>query len=138
MLSVLITLMPAASKSSTSSKRFRVRLPGAFVWASSSTRTTVGARAITAAVSISRNSHAAILRDERRHGLQVADLRGGFGPGVRLDVADHHVDSAPLEPVTLDEHLEGLAHARARAQVDLELALLLLVDERQEIFRLAA
>ena len=42
MLTVVMTSMPASSSSSTSCQRFSWRLPGTLVWASSSTRATVG------------------------------------------------------------------------------------------------
>ena len=41
MLTVEMTLMPAASSSSMSCQRFSLRLPGTFVWASSSTSATL-------------------------------------------------------------------------------------------------
>ena len=55
MLTVVMTSIPAARISSTSWARFSCRLPGTLVWASSSTQTTFGRRAITASVSISVN-----------------------------------------------------------------------------------
>ena len=50
---VAITEIPAARTSSTSFQRFSFRHPGAFVWASSSTRTTSGLRRRMASRSIS-------------------------------------------------------------------------------------
>ena len=81
--------------------------------------------------------HAPILGHQRGNDLQFADLRHRLGPGVRLDVADDHVHAALLEPVALHQHLVGFADPRAGTEVDLELALLLLVDEGKEIFGLA-
>jgi hypothetical protein len=56
MLTVVITSMPAARITSTSSARFSRVLPGTLLCASSSTHTTAGLRASTASVSISVNS----------------------------------------------------------------------------------
>jgi len=53
MLTVVMTSIPARRICSTSSARFSCPLPGTLVWASSSTQTTAGCRAITASVSIS-------------------------------------------------------------------------------------
>ena len=80
----------------------------------------------------------AVLGDNLRHDLQFADLGRGFWPGMWFDVADHDIHPAFFQPVSFREHLEGLPHAGAGSEVDFELALLLLVNERQEIFRLAA
>src|SRR5438067_560610 len=52
-LTVLMTVMPASSRSWTSCQRFSYFEPGALVWASSSTRATAGCRWMTASVSIS-------------------------------------------------------------------------------------
>jgi hypothetical protein len=53
MLTVVMTSMPAASSSSTSSQRLALRLPGTLVWANSSTSATAGRRASTASTSSS-------------------------------------------------------------------------------------
>ena len=62
MLTVEMTLMPAASSSSMSCQRFSLRLPGTFVWASSSTSASCGWRASTASMSISSNCVTAVGR----------------------------------------------------------------------------
>ena len=54
-LMVVMTSMPASSRSTTSCQRFSCVHPGMFVWASSSTRATCGRRAMTANRSISLN-----------------------------------------------------------------------------------
>ena len=66
------------------------------------------------------------------HLLQVADLGDGFGPAVRLDVADHHVDALLAQAISFLQHLVGLAHAGGKAEVDLQLAALLLADQVEE------
>ena len=50
---VEMTSIPASRRASTSCQRFSRAEPGALVWASSSTSTTWGRRAMTASVSIS-------------------------------------------------------------------------------------
>ena len=77
-----------------------------------------------------------VLDPSPRHLLQLADLRDGLRPGVRLDVADHHIDALPPQPVSLLEHVVGLADARREAQVDLQPPPLLPADQVQEKFRL--
>jgi len=76
---------------------------------------------------------AAVLDPAARHLLQVADLGGGVGPAVRLDAADDHVHALALEAVALLEHFVGLADAGREAEVHLEPAALLLLDQRQEV-----
>ena len=78
---------------------------------------------------------AAILDAAARHLLQLADLRRGLGPAMRLDDADDHVDALPFEPLAFLQHLVGLADAGREAEIDLEPAALLFADQRQELLR---
>ena len=80
---------------------------------------------------------AAVLDPPARHLLQLADLGGGLRPAVRLDEADHHVDALPPQPVSLLEHVVGLADPGREAQVDLQPAALLPADEVEEQLGLA-
>ena len=109
------------------------RLPGALVWASSSTRQTVGRRARIASRSISRSVDAPVLDLAGRDDLQVADLLGGLGAAVGLDETDDHVDPLRLQAVALAEHGVGLADAGRRAEVDLEPAPPLPADQTEEL-----
>ena len=83
MLTVVMTSMPASSSSSTSCQRFSCRLPGMFVWASSSTSATAGLRASTASRSISSNVVPAVVQPRaaappraRRAARRCARARG--------------------------------------------------------------
>ena len=88
--------------------------------------------------SISLEGHAAVLDLARGDDLEVADLLGGLGAAVGLDQADRDVDPLLLEPVPFAEHGVGLAHARRRAQVDLEPAPLLAADQVEELLGVRA
>ena len=96
------------------------RLPGAFVWASSSTSTSWGLRASTASRSIS--SSQVPLYSTRRRGMTSSPSRSAWvsvSP-VRLDHADHDVDAVlPFGPGGF-QHLVGLAHAGSGPEEDLE------------------
>ena len=96
-LTVEITSMPRARMSSTLCQRFSCADPGTLVCASSSTATTAGRRAMTAAVSISSKTlprYSMRLRGMTRQALR--QLRDRDAP-VGLDEADDEVLAA-LEP----------------------------------------
>ena len=86
MLTVVMTSMPARRISSTSAARLACRLPGTLVWASSSTSTTAGARAMIASVSISVNSTPRWPTVAPRHDLEALEPGLGVRAPVGLDV----------------------------------------------------
>ncbi len=53
-----------------------------------------------------------------------------------LDEADHHVDALPPQPVSLLEHVVGLADPRGEAEIDFQPAALLATNEIEEKLRL--
>ena len=65
--------------------------------------------------------HRAVGNRALRDDLQVADHRLGIRALVRLHKADHHIDALLAHQVRILEHLVGLAHARRRAKIDLQL-----------------
>ena len=123
MLTVEMTSMPASSSSSTSCQRFSLREPGTFVWASSSTRATVGRRARTASTSISSNVGAAVARGVRRGTPRGrgAGPRCSGRPWVSTKPTTTSVPRCAPAPA-LVEHGEGLAHAGRRTEVDAQVA----------------
>ena len=118
MLTVEMTDIPASSSSSTSSHRFRLRDPGAFVWASSSTSASWGRRARTASTAISASSGSPVLQIARRDDLEAAQLRRGLGPAMLLEPANDHVIAARGSARALVEHCERLADTRRGTEVD--------------------
>ena len=78
---------------------------------------------------------AVILHGARRDNFQVLDLCGGFGTIMRLDISDHDIDTAILQPVALDQHLVGFSDAGRRAQINLQFTELLPPDDLEKIFR---
>ena len=95
-----------------------VRLPGTFVWASSSTSTTCGRRTRIASTSISSSTAPPVLDLLAGHDFEVADLLRVVRPPVRLDEADDDVGAPLRPPPALVEHGEGLADAGDGAEVD--------------------
>ena len=79
---------------------------------------------------------AAVLDPSAGHLLQFADLGDGLRPAMRLHVTDHHVDALAAEPVSLLQHVVGLAHARREAKIDFQPSSLLAANEVQEKLRL--
>ena len=71
-------------------------------------------------MSISSKLRAAILDDLAGNGLQTLAERDRLLAPVRLEVADHDVDAAPLQLVGFGQHLVGLADASGVAQEHLE------------------
>ena len=69
------------------------------------------------------------------HLLQAAGQGCRLGPAMGLDNAEDHIDTLALEAVSFLQHFIGLADAGGKAQVHLEPATLLLVNQRQEMFR---
>ena len=55
----------------------------------------------------------------RQHG-EISDLRLRLGATVRLDEAHDHIGAAEQTAAALDQHLEGLARTRRRAEEDLQ------------------
>ena len=103
------------------------------MWASSSTRQTVGPAGEDRVEVHLAEGDAAVLDLPGRDHLEVADLLGRLGPAVGLDEADRHVDALPLQPMPLAEHGVGLADAGREAEVDLEPAPLLAADQVEEL-----
>ena len=61
--------------------------------------------------------------------FEIADLGDGFGPAVRFDKADRHVDALTAQSVSLLEHVEGLAYSGGETEVDFQPSALLTPDE---------
>ena len=105
MLTVLITAIPASSRSRTSSHRFSCGPePGTLVWASSSTSTTSGCRSSTAARSISSKvvpRYSTTLRGTTGRSRISSAVCGR--PWVSTNPIDH-VGPALVAPPTLVEH----------------------------------
>ena len=90
------------------------------MWASSSTRQTIGRRMMIASTSISRS---VTPRYSTTRGGMISRSpiwSCGLAAAVRLDQPDHDVDALRLEPVPFAQHRIGLARAGRRAQVNLE------------------
>ena len=103
------------------------------MWASSSTRQTVGRRARMASTSISRS---VTPRYSTTRGGMISRSPiccCGLDAAVGLDQADDDVDALRLEPMPFAEHRVGLADAGRRAQVDLEPAPRLTADQVEEL-----
>ena len=115
-LTAVYTSIPASSSSSTSCHRLGWRDSGAFVWASSSTRTSAGRRARAASRSNSSTSTPRYARRSRGRTSSPSDEGQGFRPPVRLDVAHQHVKPPRALLVGLREHGVRLAHARRSAE----------------------
>ncbi len=64
----------------------------------------------------------AVVERAARDDLEPLQERGGGGPAVGLDEADHDVGAAPGAPVRLLERRERLPHARGGPEVDPKLA----------------
>ncbi len=79
---------------------------------------------------------ATVLDSSARHLFQIADLGNGLRSAVRFDEADHHVDALPPQPVSLLEHVVGLANPGGETKIDFQPATLLATDEIQETLRL--
>ena len=73
-------------------------------------------------------------------GNDLKALGQGFGflAAMGFHHADHDIDAFQPPPAALGEHLEGLAHARRRAQENLELAAAFLFGLLQKRFRRGA
>ncbi len=130
-----MTLMPAAISSSTSCHRFRFRLPGTLVCASSSTTATSGLRARMASTSISSTwtpRYSMLRRGTTSRPSMSAAVSSAT---VRLHEADHHVDPALAQRVGLLQHPVGLPHPRCEADVQLEPSALPLAHQGQELVR---
>ncbi len=98
------------------------RLPGALVWASSSTSAICGRRAITR-VEVHLLEHLILVAEPlaRQH-FEPRQQRLGFGPAVSLDHADHDI-GAGLDPrMRALQHLVGLADPGGGADEDFQLA----------------
>ena len=91
---VVTTWMPASRMTSTSSQRLSRADPGTFVWASSSTRATVGFRAMHRVGVHLLDDDAAVLDPAARHDLEAVEELEGVRPPVRLDEADDEVRAA--------------------------------------------
>ena len=122
MFSVEMTLMPAASSSSTSCQRFSFREPGTFVWASSSTSATWGRRARTASTSISSKTPSRYSARFRGTTSRSPTCSAVLRPPVRLDEADDDVLAVLAATPAFVEHREGLADAGRCAEVDTQLS----------------
>ncbi len=120
-LTVVMTSMPASSIASTSCQRFSWVAPGAFVCASSSTRTTSGFRARTASTSISSSVAPRYSYVTRGTISRSRTWRVGLWSLVGLDVADHDVGAALASTPPFVEHSVGLADAWGGAQIDPQL-----------------
>src|SRR4029453_6077313 len=70
-----------------------------------------------------------------RDDLEVANLRVGILPAVRLDEADEHVDALPTQHVSILEHGVGLPHAGCRPDVDAQSSPLLCLQSLEQLFR---
>ena len=79
--------------------------------------------------------HAPVLDLPTGHLVQIADQRRRVCSPVRLHDPDHHIDTLPLQSVALLKHLVSFADTGGEAEIELEPAVLLLADERQEVFR---
>ena len=79
---------------------------------------------------------ATVLDSSARHLLQIADLGNGLRPAMCLDETDHHIDALPPQPVSLLEHVVGLANPGGEAKIDLQPAALLATNEIKETLRL--
>ena len=101
-----------------SSHRFVRGEPGAFVWASSSTRATSGRRVRTASTSSSVRLGAPVLHGAAGDDREAVGLSRGEGPAVRLEEADDDVGAAVLASAALREHGHGLPDAGGGAEVD--------------------
>ena len=135
MLTVEMTSMPAARMLLDVLPALLVREPGALVWASSSTSTSVGTAAQDGVDVHLGDRAAAVLDRPAGHDLEIADLLGRARPPVGLDEADDDVGAALAAPMPLVEHGERLADARRRAEVDAHraghIAILVLSEVRQ-------
>ena len=76
---------------------------------------------------------AAILDLAQRNDLDVVDHRFGVGATVCLHHADHRVHATVAEFVRLLQHAKGLADARRRTDVQLELPALALLEQREKV-----
>ena len=78
---------------------------------------------------------AAILHHQRRNDFQSFEQGGGFRAAVRLDVADDDINAFGEPIMRRLKHTVGLAHARRRAQENLEpptmAAQIFVLDTRQ-------
>ena len=106
--------------------------PGALVWASSSTTTTCGRRALMAATSISLSvtPRYSIARSGTCSRSPIS--AEGVGAAVRLDEADDDVEPLTLQLVGVLEHLVGLADTRRGADVHAQPRAPFLLGARQE------
>ena len=119
---VVTTWMPASRRISTSCRRFSRGDPGTFVWASSSTRATVGfAREDRLGVHL-LDDHPAILDPPSGHDLEPVEERQGVRPPVRLHEPDDEVRATGHAPVALLEHPVRLADPGRHAEIDAETA----------------
>ena len=78
------------------------------------------------------HGRAAILHLPPGNHLEILELRLGVAAAVGLHEADHHVEAAGPEPVSLLQHLVGLAHTGSGADVDAQPRAILLFDPRQQ------
>ncbi len=123
MLSVVMTSIPASRSSSTSSQRLAWRPdPGTLVWASSSTRATLGWRASTASRSISSNVAPRYSTETPGHDLEAFEEGLGQRPLVAFDEAHDDVRAALTPTPSFVEHVVGLAYPGDGSQVDAEMA----------------
>ena len=121
-----------------SSYRLRFGLSGALVWASSSTRATVGFRAMHGVHVHLAQGDSVVSGDARRHDFKIADLCDRLRALMGLDVADDDIDAPFLQAVSLLEHRIGFSHAGAGTEVDLQLPKLLAADDGQKVIRARA
>jgi hypothetical protein len=77
--------------------------------------------------------HATIGNRQAWHDLDIAQLCIRLHATVRLDERDHDVDSTTAKVVRLVDHAIRLPRARRGADVQLQLAPLLTLHERQEV-----
>ena len=70
-----------------------------------------------------------------RHLFQIADLSNGLRSAVRFNEADHHIDALPPQPVSLQEHVVGLANPGGETKIHFQPAALLATNEIKETLR---